>query len=220
MRKGGRRVGFTLSELLVVIAILAVVLGLAVASLGGMRKQGAVTASANAVAAMIRLARNRAISENRVFHVRFSNVSLANPWERQQVGVYLFLDGGNFSLAAALAKAKQSDLADGEWDDATKCRRVGGQRLEPQVWLYCAPQSLSVAEQNTELSRLTVPEEEKFVFCVPERREDGGRLLFFYPDGSASGNFDVYVRLEPFFRRISVRQATGLVAVSAEVASP
>jgi type II secretory pathway pseudopilin PulG len=210
-RSGASPRGYTVLELMVVVGLALIFISMVASALSGMAKAQRLRSSTERVAGVIGLARSKAISDGAVFHVRIENRGPDQQW----VAVYRFpkvSDAMRAITADVVEKPedqggmggwKSEYLVDKQplekgvffetqydpdrlWDEGrARAKPISQVHANPEVTLYYSPYpsgSEAAMLPKTTPSSLTGP--------FPTQ----ARLLYFLPDGTASGNLLLVIR--------------------------
>lgn len=204
-RRGG--VGYTLLELLVVMAIMLILIGMVASGLAEMTRSRRVKNSTANVLNVLHMARSRAISDNAITHVRVENRGPNDQW----IAVYRFPKAAD-AIRATTHAAVLSDL--GGWNELSTQGnetnyRMESQKLAQNCWFETEyrpsflwnsyrdrPANLPMKTYVTDPLPKTLPEDLSGPY--------DHALLFFYPDGTASGNRLFYIRDDTYLMWVRV----------------
>lgn len=213
-RQGNRaRRGFTLVEMIVVMAIMILLFIFLVGGLADLAASRKLYNAVEQVANSSALARSKAISDNAIYHVRAMNKAADEQW----IGVYRFKKASNALKADHEIEAQKLDVGD-TWEntslveafdlkkldsgtffetqyDPSKLFLPGMDRVKTVDAVHADPTELyydpsivpPIGPSADDLNLLPkeMPGDMKSSASFPSKH----RLLYFYPDGTASGNF-------------------------------
>lgn len=211
-QRTGMRRGFTLVEMIVVMAIMILLFIFLVGGLADLAASRKLFNAVEQVANSSALARSKAISDNAIYHVRVQNKAADEQW----IGVYRFKKASN-ALKAADETAVQAMDAGDTWDnpglvEAFDLKKLdSGTEFETQydpskLFLPGMDRVKTAGAVHADLTELyydssgatPYPARADKLNLLPKQMPASmtagpfpstHQLLFFYPDGTASGNF-------------------------------
>ena len=222
----------TLIEMLVIIAIILLLFGLLIGGLADMHRAQRLKNSVSRVVGMLGAARNKAISDNSIYHVRLENRGPNDQW----IGIYRFTEvsealeattegdvqafnppgwynqnlPGPGPYTNALLDKQKLDLGiyfETQYDpvklwNSSRGRPFSQAVVHPSLadlyYTVSAPYPALAAEEN--LLPKTATYTSAGVLLPPATH----KLLFFYPDGTASINALLFISDEEHLRWVRV----------------
>lgn len=212
LRTGTRR-GFTLVEMIVVMAIVILLFIFLVGGLADLAASRKLYNAVEQVANSAALARSKAISDNAIYHVRVQNKAADEQW----IGVYRFKKTSDALKAQSELEVRNIPSVGDTWDDlkvveAFDLKKLdsgtafetqydpaqlflpGMDRVKTASAVHADPTELyydpsivppiGPSADNLNLLPKVMPADMKSSADFPSDH----RLLYFYPDGTASGN--------------------------------
>jgi len=222
--------GFTLLEILLVMGMILLLTSLLIGGFSDMAAARRIGNSLERVVNTISLARSHAIADNAITHIRIENTSA----QQQFIGVYRFKKVGEAIRADTEQAVQDiggwkstADLAQLS-APAYNCQQIDKLKLEAGVFFetqydpdqLCFPDSSSASTKNKfkPLSSVTRPNTLFYTGFAPYSGENilpretaypgpfpgAQKLLYFFPDGTASANVTILIRDEERFRWVQV----------------
>lgn len=211
LRTGTRR-GFTLVEMIVVMAIVILLFIFLVGGLADLAASRKLYNAVEQVANSAALARSKAISDNAIYHVRVQNKAADEQW----IGVYRFKKTSDALKAQSELEVQNIPSVGDTWDDPKvveafdlkkldsgtafetqydpaqlflpgmdRVKTAGAVHADPTELYYDPGGAPPIAARADKLNLL--PKQMPASMTAGPFLPDD-KLLFFYPDGTASGN--------------------------------
>lgn len=211
-QRTGMRRGFTLVEMIVVMAIMILLFIFLVGGLADLAASRKLFNAVEQVANSAALARSKAISDNAIYHVRVQNKAADEQW----IGVYRFKKAANALKAADEPTAQALDAGD-TWENPALAEAFDLKKLDSgtefetqydpsKLFLPGMDRVKTAGAVHADLTELyydpsgatPYPARADKLNLLPKQMPASmtagpfpstHQLLFFYPDGTASGNF-------------------------------
>jgi Tfp pilus assembly protein PilE len=186
-----RPAGYTVVEIMISVAVLMILSIFIFAGVSEMMINARLTTSANKILSTLSLARNLAISNNAIYHVRIQNFSTftdgsgkASEYTEQAIGVYYFPHTNDALLASTQDRLTGDPTEAGyQWSDQSK---------------YDPAKAKNARVEYVPLERDTFIgiQYPKSTSSMPTT----DNILYFFPDGTASGNFQIFITNDPVLK--------------------
>jgi len=189
LRNGTGARGFTLLEILVAVTIMVIISLMLIGGTNALIANQKFTSSSDRIISSLHLARNLAITHNAIYHVRIQNYMISNGQDdfQQGIGVYCYPRANDaLSIQRLNRLTGQPDVVDPE--------------------LYWNPRGSSEG-LNLRNYRVAYSPLEKGVYvgiqeapAVIDPATQGGAILYFLPDGTASSSQTLFITNQVMLR--------------------